>query len=176
MTVADLLEALRDSQPRTSVELQAELGVSQAVVSRLVTRAGSRILRLGAGRSTRYAMAVDVFGVHPDVSLFEVGNTGIVEEIGSLRQSAAGAYIVAGDDLPFWTLGANGNGVFGGLPYERDGNLLIWKRLLAFSTPFTRRRPIPRNAAPRWITEHEISVVRKRCALLKEIDPMDVAS
>ena len=98
MTVTDLLEALRDSQPRTSVELQTELGVSQAVVSRLVTRAGSRILRLGAGRSTRYTMAVDVFGVQPEVSLFEVGNTGIVQEIGSLRQSAARAYIVAGDD------------------------------------------------------------------------------
>ncbi len=117
MTVADLLEALNGPRPRTSVELQAELGVSQAAVSRLVTKAGNRVLRLGAGRSTRYTLAVDVFGVQQAASLFEVGETGIVREFGSLRQSATGAYIVEGDDLPFWALGVHGNGVFGGLPY-----------------------------------------------------------
>lgn len=143
MTVTDLLEALGDSRPRTSVELQAELGVSQAAVSRLMSKAGTRVLRLGAGRSTRYTLAVDVFGVQANASVFEIGETGIVQEFGSLRQTATGAYIVAGDNLPFWALGTHGKGVFGGLPY-----FLADLRPAGFLGRLTARRLAPGFAAP----------------------------
>lgn len=143
MSVSDLLEALSGSRPRTSVELQAELGVSQAAVSRLVTRAGDQVLRLGAGRSTRYTRAVDVFGVQPVVNLFEVGETGIVQEFGALRQTATGAYIVAGRDLPFWALGAHGNGMYDGLPY-----FLADLRPAGFLGRLNARRLAPTLAAP----------------------------
>ncbi len=143
MTVDDLLEALRGSRPRTSAQLQAELGVSQAAVSRLVTKAGHRILRLGAGRSTRYTLLADLFGTQPSAGLFEVSETGIVRELGTLRQLTTQGYVVAGNDLPFWTLGAEGTGMFGGLPY-----FLADLRPAGFLGRLTARRLAPALAAP----------------------------
>ena len=152
MTVDDLLQTLRDSRSRTSVQLQNEFGASQATVSRLVVKAGDRILRLGAGRSTRYTLAVDLFGVQPNANLFKVGETGILQEIGSLRQLATGGFIVTGDDLPFWALGAGGDGAFGGLPY-----FLADLRPAGFLGRLTARHLAPSLAAPDdprdWTTE-----------------------
>ncbi len=116
-TVADLLAVLADRRPLTSVELQTEFGISQPTVSRLLRKAGDRVVPIGAGPSTRYTTTVDVFGAQPEVHVFAVAETGVTEELCSLRQLATGGFVVGGDDLPFWLLGESGTGDFRSLPY-----------------------------------------------------------
>jgi len=121
-------------------------------MSRLVANAGQRVLRLGAGRSTRYTLAVELFGVEGEIGLFEIDEAGIVHEFASLRRAATGAYVVSGRDLPFWALGASGDGVFGDLPY-----FLVDLRPAGFLGRLAARQVGPELGAPNdprdWTSE-----------------------
>ena len=55
-SLIELLRVLRTRGALNSVQLQSELGVSQPTVSRLVAAAATRVLVLGQGRATRYAL------------------------------------------------------------------------------------------------------------------------
>jgi len=105
--------------PITSRELQQRLGLSQSTVSRLLGRAGPEVVRLGRGPTTRYARAVAVFGTDLSVPLFAVNETGLVEQIATLKALASGAYLVEPNVpmTPSWLLGNEGTGLFESLPY-----------------------------------------------------------
>ena len=118
-----MLDTLLDAISRellSSSELQRRLGVSQPTVSRLIRRAGDRVIRIGRGRATRYAAAREVFGHGLSVPLLAVGETGVIDEIATLRSLANGEYFVDPEAGDFWLRGAAGSGRFRSLPYFLD--------------------------------------------------------
>lgn len=52
----DVAVALGVNGPLSAAELAARLGVSQPTISRALSALGSVVLRIGRGRSTRYAL------------------------------------------------------------------------------------------------------------------------
>ncbi|MFO0927521.1 MAG: type II toxin-antitoxin system HipA family toxin YjjJ [Gemmataceae bacterium] len=71
-----LLAALRKRGVARSAELQADLGVSQPVVSRLVRAAGERVCRLGRTRGARYAATRAVAGLGTEVPVWRIDDAG----------------------------------------------------------------------------------------------------
>ena len=117
-TADDLLVLLGGQEPVSSREIQQHLGVSQATVSRLLSRAGDRVIRIGRGSSTRYAASSPVFGTTPSVPLFTVNTTGVISQVATLRSLSSGQYLVeTGPDAPYWLRGEAGTGLFDSLPY-----------------------------------------------------------
>jgi hypothetical protein len=111
------LLALLEAGPLTSRQLQQQLGVSQPTVSRLVKRAAMEVTRLGRGPGTRYARTRPVFGTRMSLSLFEVDEAGVLEQVATLQSLAGGGYVVRPAGARFWLLGDSGSGVFDSLPY-----------------------------------------------------------
>ena len=62
-SIQSLLAILARRGTATSAQLQADLQRSQPSVSRLLAAAGPRVLALGAGRSTRYALPAGILGL-----------------------------------------------------------------------------------------------------------------
>lgn len=93
-TVPDLLDVLATGS-RTSVELQARLGVSQPTISRLLKAAADLVLPIGRARATRYARRRAVPEVGNVVSLYRVDEEGLVRHVGHLYPLAAGEFAVA---------------------------------------------------------------------------------
>ena len=95
-----------------SRELQAALGVSQATISRLIADDG-RIARVGAGRSARYGLRVEVavggagdLGV--ELPLFRIDEAGLAHRVGLLER--------------WWVAQAVGShGTFGPLAHRAGG-------------------------------------------------------
>ena len=115
---ARLHDALFGMEPLSSRELQQRIGCTQATISRLIAAAGDRIVRLGRGRSTRYGLSTDVFGLRQRVPIFSISGEGDAEELAMLRTLSSGQYLVdGGKHLPFWLLGQRGNGLYDALPY-----------------------------------------------------------
>lgn len=110
-----LLDLLHE--PRSSRELQRQLGLSQASISRLLRRAGAQVVRLGRGPATRYVRAVPALGGAPSLPLHAVDRAGLVEQIATLTTLANGSYLVQADPPLFWLLGHDGTGLFDSLPY-----------------------------------------------------------
>lgn len=104
--------------PTSAKNLQRVLGISQPTVSRLLRRVSREVVRLGRGRSTRYAHAAHLFGTdRTALPLFRVDRDGTVREIGSLHGLFGGAYYLGGADPEFWLLGCEGHGLHESLPY-----------------------------------------------------------
>ncbi|MFH1811883.1 MAG: type II toxin-antitoxin system HipA family toxin YjjJ [Pseudomonadota bacterium] len=119
-SIRDLLSFLAGREPVASLEIQHALGVSQATASRLITQAGEQVLRLGRGRTTRYAAVLDLHGAGMAVPLFSVDRRGVATELGELRRLGGGQYLLEGQDLPSWLLGHEGTGLYPSLPYFLD--------------------------------------------------------
>ena len=117
-SIDPLMECLAGREPVPSREVQRLLGVSQATVSRLVSRASHRVVRIGSGRVTRYAATELVFGTTASVPLYCVDTVGVISQVGCLRSLSSGQYLVqTGSSAPFWLLGEAGTGLFDSLPY-----------------------------------------------------------
>lgn len=105
-------------EPVSSRDVQRLLGVSQATVSRLISRAGPRIARVGRGPATRYTSTGRVFGINDSVPLFCMDASAVITHVGDLRALSSGQYLVeAAPDAPFWLLGEASSGLFDSLPY-----------------------------------------------------------
>jgi hypothetical protein len=115
-SINDLLQLLSARGPMASPALQAALGISQPTVSRLIRDAGSRVLRLGRGRNSRYAAVREVAGVGTGARLYVVDKNGTPAAVGGITALAGAVPFVvqAGEK---WLLGEAGNGEFPGLPY-----------------------------------------------------------
>jgi hypothetical protein len=118
MPSVDALLTLLDAHgPLLSSGIQGKLGLSQSSTSRLLLRAGDRVVRIGRGRATRYAAVRDIFDVGREVALFAVGEDGVVVQVATLLAATSGQYIVEAQQAPRWLRGEAGTGVFDSLPY-----------------------------------------------------------
>jgi hypothetical protein len=109
-----------------SAELEAALGISQTVTSRLLRGLASegRIVRLGATRGARYGLLRPIGAIGSQWELRRIDETGHVKSIGRLYSLAAGEYWfapVAGSHFAW-------GGVTEGIPYflqdQRPGGFL----------------------------------------------------
>lgn len=80
-----LEHALRTQGALTARELGGALGVSQPTISRLLTRMGRRVIRLGRGRSSAYAMVRDIGTLGSSWPVYEVDANGRPSHVGVLR-------------------------------------------------------------------------------------------
>lgn len=69
----------------TAKELGDSLAVSQPTVSRLLSRMGRKVVRLGRGRSSRYAMVREIASHGSDWPLYAIGEDGRPSRVGILR-------------------------------------------------------------------------------------------
>jgi hypothetical protein len=104
----------------TSAELRESLNVSQATVSRELAKIKG-IIRLGAGRSTRYAMAREVPGIGGTIPVYDLDETGAANRIGTLSALENGQWQFA-QDYPWNTLRGTEfpDGLYPGLPWFLD--------------------------------------------------------
>lgn len=77
--------ALLREQPLPSPSLCRALGISQATLSRLWRDAGPDIIKLGAARSTTYAVKRDIAGVDHELPIYRVDRTGSASTYCSMR-------------------------------------------------------------------------------------------
>jgi hypothetical protein len=115
---AALLSELRRAPYSTADALIRSLGFgSQATFSRLVTRAGDRVVAIGRARARRYAAARELPGLGRALPLYRVDRAGTMDRIGTLRPFAPrGVFVDDPARVPRWMRGAHGNGAFDALP------------------------------------------------------------
>lgn len=112
-----IIESLQRS-PASSRELQLLTGLSQATISRQLGSLGDRIVKIGSGRATRYAMAANAFEVGDRVPLYTIDPHGNSVQIADIRPLAHGGYYVERTTgTPSVLLGDRGDGVFDDLPF-----------------------------------------------------------
>jgi hypothetical protein len=117
ITEAQLVQALERLGVAYSLDLQNDLGASQATVSRLLKAAGRRIYRLGKGRNTRYSLLHSLFKVQP---LYRIDPAGVPEQLAEIAPLVHGRYAVQAGRPQAWLTGLNGTGLFDDLPYFLD--------------------------------------------------------
>lgn len=120
---ASLVAELRRSPLVSADTLIRAVGIgSQATFSRLVTRAGDRIVAVGRARARRYAAARDIAGLGRAVPVYRIDAAGAMDRVAVLRPYApAGTFVDDPARLPRWMRGARGNGTCDGWPvFLRD--------------------------------------------------------
>ncbi len=85
---------LSRGEPLTAAQIGAALRCSQATVSGIVAGLGARVHRLGAARSTRYALTQDIMGLAAVQPLTWTDASGRMEELGTLAHLAGGRVTV----------------------------------------------------------------------------------
>jgi hypothetical protein len=110
--------ALQVNGHLSAAELVARTGVSQPTISRAIARLDRSILRVGRGRSTRYALRRSVAQLGDRWPLYEVGSDGEPVLLGNLDAISGGGYHLE-LDAPNAVLfhGEHDNGLFSGLPW-----------------------------------------------------------
>jgi hypothetical protein len=124
---AALMARLSQRGWATSGDLQAALGKSQPTLSRLLAAAAPRLLVLGAGRRTRYAMPQTIGGRAAQQPLHWVREDGRIERWGTLsfvagqrvHVAAAGFELDAVGTLPWLLAPLRGEGFLGRLLAQR---------------------------------------------------------
>lgn len=115
-----LLEFLNTVGTASSPEIQAKLGLNQPKVSRLVKRAGNKILRIGQARSTQYALTRSVLGHYKNIPVYSIDHKGLAQHLFNLYGIGSGHCYIEHEGNTPWLNGVNGNGVFEDLPYFTD--------------------------------------------------------
>jgi hypothetical protein len=118
-----LLARLAERGWATSAELQSLLGKSQPTLARLLGALAPRLLTLGAGRRTRYALPQTIAGRSAVQPLHWVHEDGRIEAWGTLsfiagqrvHLSASGIDAQAMGALPWWLAPLRGEGFIGRL-------------------------------------------------------------
>ena len=116
-TVDRLLQAIEARIICYSSDLQIDLGVSQATISRLLKIAGRRVYRLGKGRNSRYSLLDHLFTIQP---LYRIDPAGIPEQIAEFAPLIRARYAIKARHLEAWLAGLDGTGLFDSLPYFLD--------------------------------------------------------
>lgn len=118
------LRALLKMQPLDAASLSQRLGISQPSVSRLLAQAGADVIRIGAARSTRYALARNIPGLPDELPIFMVAQDGSSTAFGQLRLLQSDWYVFTPADgaapqlilgLPFWLQDLRPQGFLGRL-------------------------------------------------------------
>jgi HipA-like C-terminal domain len=85
LLLADTLRALLAQAPSLSMaQLQAATGKSQPSISNALAELGDQVHKLGAARSTRYALTKDILGLPAHQAIHITGESGFIETLGSL--------------------------------------------------------------------------------------------
>ncbi len=79
-----LLGLLAQAPALTAAQLQAATGKSQPSISLALQALGSRVCKLGAARSTRYALTQPILGLPAKQSLYWTGDGGAAQAFGTL--------------------------------------------------------------------------------------------
>lgn len=117
---------LRHSGPATAAALGAALGVSQPTISRLLTNAGTHIVRIGKARASRYALSRDIGLAGNRWPLYRIGADGLPDTLGELRALHGGGFhLQPARPLPAFLHGASSHqpfadGLFPDLPWFLD--------------------------------------------------------
>ena len=116
--MSDQIIEILQRGPASSKELQIATGMLQRTVARHLTAMGDRIIKIPAGRSPKYALAVNAFGSGDDLPLFIVDPFGNNTYIARVRPLAHGGYYVQPlPGMPPVLLGEGRDGFYDDLPY-----------------------------------------------------------
>jgi hypothetical protein len=102
----------------TSKEIQNNTGSSQASVAREIQKLDHRIIKIANGRSPKYALTKNAFGMDDKIGLWQVDSHGGLSHIALIRPLAVGGFFVEESvGMPKVFLGEKGNGLYDDLPY-----------------------------------------------------------
>ncbi len=119
--IDELEGLLRRGGILSATRIGADLGISQATVSRLIAAAGDRIVRIGRARATRYALARDIGRAGHEWPLHRIDALGRADTVGSLRAIHGGGFaFVPQDAAPALLHDDFAGGVFPDLPWFLD--------------------------------------------------------
>jgi hypothetical protein len=93
-----LIQLLENKGTISSSEIQAELGLNQPKVSRLMKQAGTRIIRLGQARTTRYALSRPILGHDGCVPVYTVNEKGQPQHLFNLHGIGGGQCYIESEE------------------------------------------------------------------------------
>jgi len=156
----DLLQYLSKTGAATSADIQAALKLSQASVSRLAALLQNEVVKLGAGRATRYAVAKPIGKYAAQQPVWMVAETGGVARVGTLTYLERSQVHIAADgintlfstsaksELPWYLTPLRAQGFLGQVlakslaAHEVDANPERWSTAeILLSALFTRDAP-----------------------------------
>jgi hypothetical protein len=112
---------LRQRGALSARDLVPELGITQATLSRLLTSVGSRVVRVGRARATRYALAHEIARAGSRWPLYRIDANGRPQTIGELRALQRDEFhLDAAREFPSFMHGDFVNGLYPGLPWFLD--------------------------------------------------------
>jgi ParB-like chromosome segregation protein Spo0J len=118
---SQLENLLRRDGSLTAAALGQALGVSQPTMSRLLTSAGERIVRIGRARASRYALAHDIGRAGSRWPLYRIDAEGRSYSLGELRALHGGSFhFERAQPMPAFLHGDFSDGLFPGLPWFLD--------------------------------------------------------
>ena len=120
ISLDQLLAALRRAGVASARALGDTLGISQPTVSRLLTQAGDRVIRIGQARRSRYAVTREVRGLGDRWPLYRIDAQGRPQELGELVALHNDGSLLQAGRLPGWLRDDFGEGLFPGLPWFLD--------------------------------------------------------
>lgn len=111
---------LRRNGVMTAAQISSALGISQPTVSRLLAASGSRIVRIGKARASRYAWAHDVGRMGNAWPVHRIDGHGRASTIGTLQAIHGGGFVFApGHPVP-GLMHDFADGLFPDLPWFLD--------------------------------------------------------
>lgn len=115
-----LLATLRRAGVASARDLGDTLGISQPTVSRLLTQAGDRVVRIGQARRSRYAATRQMRGLGDRWPLYRIDAQGQAQDLGELLALYNEGSLLQSKSLPAWLRGEFAEGLFPGLPWFLD--------------------------------------------------------
>lgn len=143
--VLDNLERLRGLlklEPLDAASLSKRLGISQPSVSRLLAQAGADVVRIGAARSTRYALTRNIPSLPNELPIFIIAEDGSSAAFGQLRLLQSDWYLFTPANgatpqlilgLPFWLQDLRPQGFLGRLIPAMHADLPLPPSISAWS-------------------------------------------
>ncbi|WP_091800411.1 type II toxin-antitoxin system HipA family toxin YjjJ [Lysobacter sp. yr284] len=114
------LETLLRSGPKTAAELAAAAGISQPTVSRALADLGTKLVRIGRARATRYALARPIGRADHAWPLHRITHNGQPDLLGTLLSLHGGWLLQASRPLPLYQHGEFAEGLYPDLPWFLD--------------------------------------------------------